>query len=159
MNCSSLGQDQQRLSLYWIPLPLMTDHWSLTHLSLTDQSETKNKKILEEEFKREEEERQQQQQQQQDTLQQQPGIQNRRRNRRRRARARNLDCNCRGGPQNCPLGGKCLIERRVLSMLGRLQDWTTLMRRGTQVYMRDPLKPDIMGTKATSETGNKNELD
>ena len=37
-------------------------------------------------------------------------------------------------------------ERRTLSMLGRLQDWTTLMRRGTQVYMRDPLKPDIMGT-------------
>ena len=50
-------------------------------------------------------------------------------------------------------------ERRTLSMLERLQDWTTLMRRGTQVYMRDPLKPDIMGTKATSETGNKNELD
>ena len=44
-------------------------------------------------------------------------------------------------------------------MLGKLKGWKILMRRGTQVYMKHPSKPDIMGTKATSETGNGKEQD
>ena len=85
---------------------------------LVDSNKVQSQAICpEDELIREEEERQQQQQQQdaqQHQNQQQPGIQNRRRNSRRRARARNPNCNCRGGPQNCPLGGKCLYEKDIV---------------------------------------------
>ena len=48
----------------------------------------------------------QHQQQQQQNQQQQQAAQKKKED--------NRPCNCRGGPQNCPLGGKCLAEKSVV---------------------------------------------
>ena len=61
-------------------------------------------------------------------------------------------------PRTAPLEEGVSVKR-TLSMLGQSQDWTTLMRKGTQGYMKDHSRADSMDTKETSTIGIKKELD
>ena len=75
-----------------------------------------NKKAEEE--KQQQQQNQQQQQQQQQTRRrgrnQQQNQQNPQQQAAEKKKDDNRPCNCRGGPQNCPLGGRCLAEKSVV---------------------------------------------